>query len=1371
MDGKPSAKPGVTFRDLNVFGLSSADEYQHTAASYLLAIPKSIACLFRRQTTTAAHLLHDFFGIVQHGELLLVLGRPGSGCSTFLKVITGDMPGLKVAASSRVLCDGFPHTQRGLEGNAIYLSELDVHFPELTLGQTLTFAAATQGTRSNLSSNAREVGRDIAAKFKLSAAYNSPVGNAMIRGLSGGEKRRTSIAEVFISERRLQCWDNSTRGLDSSTALAFVQLLRSSTINTQATVMMSIYQASDAIYQNFDKVMLLYEGHQIYFGPTELAVGYFFELGFDKPARATTADFLTSVTYPAERRIRQGYEDRVPRSAKEFADVWTRSDMAKALTQQIIGAEDTGQHGHRRHNITKPRSQNNAYNISIRSQVGLCIQRGRQRLRNHFVPPLAGVIGNTIIAIVVGSVYYDLPEDTNGMDKRAVLIFFSLIINAYAPAFDVLTMWAQRPIVEKHHRYAFYRPFTETIASIICDLPTKLATTIMFNVPLYFMTNLRRSASAFFTYIAFLIATTLTMSMFFRTVGSLSKTPEQSMVPSSMIIFIFSAYTGYIIPAKDMVSWLAWLRRLNPIAFAYESLMINEFADRAFPCARIIPFGIGYSGDDMSRKTCAVIGAAPGQIDIDGSAYIATKYSYHANHLWRNLGIILAMLVIFCGIHLVATEYIPAQRSRGEVLLYQRRSKTHTKLENDEEGGYPVGTVGIAPLQDIATEMVVVDGKEVDYVATPPQLKEDAAVFHWSSLDYSIQIKKNTRQILPNVEGWVRPGSLTALMGVTGAGKTSLLNCLAHRTMVGEVKGDIYLGSEVPDADFQRKVGYVQQEDIHLPTTTVREALEFSARLRGPGDGSPNGPDHVQDILQLLEMTSYADAVVGVPGEGLNVEQRKRLSIAVEMVAKPELLLFLDEPTSGLDSQTAWSICTLLRKLAISGQAILITIHQPSSQLFELFDRLLLLDHSGRVAYFGDIGKDSSTVIEYFERGGSLKCDGSKNPAEWILNVTNSSEDIESASQNRITAWHEKWAQSAERQEVLRQIAAFKKHSARSKNASALPHERQYAASFTTQFRLVTQRAFQEYWRDPVYLYCKIALCVVTTLLNGISFFNAKLDIQGITNIFFSVFLFTQLFSTIDQQVIPRLIDGRSLFEARERRSRSYSWTVFLAANVLVELFWQSIASILVFVTWYYPTGLWRNHDPTFAATERGGLTFCAIWFFCLWISTFSQAVGAGIQHAETAVQIATLFFWLSLVFCGVLVTPGDLPRFWHFVYRASPLTYFIDGTVVAGLANTAIKCSDVEMLRISPPAGRMCGDYLSHWIDAAGGYLKDPAATRDCEYCQISDTNILLSAFGIRVGDRWHNVGYLTVYVCFNILATFAIYWVARERRSRSSL
>jgi ABC-type multidrug transport system ATPase subunit len=110
---------------------------------------------------------------------------------------------------------------------------------------------------------------------------------------------------------------------------------------------------------------------------------------------------------------------------------------------------------------------------------------------------------------------------------------------------------------------------------------------------------------------------------------------------------------------------------------------------------------------------------------------------------------------------------------------------------------------------------------------------------------------------------------------------------------------------------------------------------------------------HVDKVIQLLDMQEYADAVVGVPGDGLNVEQRKRLTIGIELAAKPPLLLFIDEPTSGLDSQTSWAILDLLTRLSKAGQSILCTIHQPSAMLFQRFYRLLLLAEGGKTVYFG----------------------------------------------------------------------------------------------------------------------------------------------------------------------------------------------------------------------------------------------------------------------------------------------------------------------------------------------------------------------------------------------------------------------------------
>lgn len=192
------------------------------------------------------------------------------------------------------------------------------------------------------------------------------------------------------------------------------------------------------------------------------------------------------------------------------------------------------------------------------------------------------------------------------------------------------------------------------------------------------------------------------------------------------------------------------------------------------------------------------------------------------------------------------------------------------------------------------------------------------------------------------------------LQGVSGAGKTTLLDVLATRVSIGVVSGDTLINGVPTDATFQHQVGYVQQQDIHLSTMTVREALEFSAVLRQSSEvPRKERLQYVDHVIEMLEMEDFAGAVIGVPGEGLNVEQRKRLTIGVELAARPQLLVFFDEPTSGLDSQTSWAISVLIRKLANSGQAVLCTIHQPSAILFDQFDRLLLIAPGGKTVFFG----------------------------------------------------------------------------------------------------------------------------------------------------------------------------------------------------------------------------------------------------------------------------------------------------------------------------------------------------------------------------------------------------------------------------------
>lgn len=288
----------------------------------------------------------------------------------------------------------------------------------------------------------------------------------------------------------------------------------------------------------------------------------------------------------------------------------------------------------------------------------------------------------------------------------------------------------------------------------------------------------------------------------------------------------------------------------------------------------------------------------------------------------------------------------------------------------------------------------------------------------------------------------------------------------------------------------------MQQQDVHLETATVREALCFSAMLRQPKSVSAEDKcRHVEEVIRvnnpavflilymlirtkMLDMNEFAEAIVGIPGEGLNVEQRKLLSIGVELVAKPALLLFLDEPTSGLDSQSSLAIVSLLRKLADNGQAVLSTIHQPSSILFEEFDQLLFLAKGGRTVYFGEIGHNSQTLLDYFKKHGARSCGESENPAEYILEIVTAR-----TSSQTTQDWPEIWKSSDEsRSRIIEQDRIHHEMGSITMEDSNDGNRDEFSVPLYIQLRHTIIRIFQQYWRSPSYIWGKIMLGGVSAL-------------------------------------------------------------------------------------------------------------------------------------------------------------------------------------------------------------------------------------------------------------------------------------------------
>ena len=336
-------------------------------------------------------------------------------------------------------------------GEAIYTAETDVHFPSLTVGDTLEFAARARAPRHipgglDRISFAKHLRDVIMATFGIGHTIHTKVGNDFVRGVSGGERKRVSIAEAALSGAPLQCWDNSTRGLDSANAIEFCRTVRLSTDLLGATACVAIYQSPQSAYDVFDKVIVLYEGHQIFFGRTTEARGYFERLGFRCPDRQTDADFCTSMTSPQEREVKPGFENRVPRTPDDFAQAWKSSPEHERLMKEIEEYDRTYAIGgeyfekfkqSRRAQQAKAQRWRSPFTLSYNQQVQLCLWRGFLRLKADPSLTFFQLFFNFLMALVVGSVFYNLAPYTQSFYERGALLFFAILLNAFGSALEV----------------------------------------------------------------------------------------------------------------------------------------------------------------------------------------------------------------------------------------------------------------------------------------------------------------------------------------------------------------------------------------------------------------------------------------------------------------------------------------------------------------------------------------------------------------------------------------------------------------------------------------------------------------------------------------------------------------------------------------------------------------------------------------------------------------------------------------------------------------------------------------------------------------------------------------------------------------------
>ncbi|KFH43201.1 ABC transporter G family-like protein [Hapsidospora chrysogenum ATCC 11550] len=1372
---------GVTWHDLNVKG-TGPDAAVHENVGSQFNIPARLKESRGTRKPLLRTIVDNSHGCVKPGEMLLVLGRPGAGCTSLLKILANRRLGY-AQVTGEVRYGSMTANDAALyRGQIVMNTEEELFFPTLTVQQTIDFATRMKVPHqlpSDITSadEFRQTHRDFLLRsMGIEHTRDTKVGNEFVRGVSGGERKRVSIIETMATRGSVFCWDNPTRGLDASTALEYVRCVRAMTDALGLSSIMTLYQAGNGIYDLFDKVLILDEGKQTFYGPARRAKPFMEELGFLYTDGANIADYLTGVTVPTERRIRPGMENRYPRNADQLRSSYEATELKRTMALEYDypnsaeAADATKDFQEAVYAEKDPGlSKTSPLTVSFYTQVRSAVIRQYQLLRGDKVTFLIPQGLNFVQALISGSLFYNAPDDSSGLPFKAGSLFFAILLNSLLAMSEVTSSFAARPVLAKHRGFALYHPAAFCFAQIAADIPLVLMQVTLFALPVYWMTGLKPTGEAFMTYWVTTITVTMCMTALFRAIGAAFSSFDAASKVSGFLMSALIMYTGFLIPKPSMHPWLAWIFWINPLAYGYEAVLSNELHGQLIPCVgrNLVPNGPGYSNSEFQACT-GIRGAPMGASVITGDQYLQ-GLSYSHAHVWRNFGIVWAWWVLF----VVLTVYFTSNWSQvsgnsGYSVIPREKADRTKHLAVDEEArpgldlhdsSHPSGT---SPVDGEKGGGPASSSSEMD-----AQLTRNTSIFTWKGLSYTVKTPSGDRVLLDNVQGWVKPGMLGALMGSSGAGKTTLLDVLAQRKTEGTIKGSILVDGRDLPVSFQRSAGYCEQLDVHEPLSTVREALEFSALLRQSRDTPVEKKlKYVDTIIDLLEMHDIENTLIGTTAAGLSVEQRKRLTIGVELVSKPSILIFLDEPTSGLDGQAAFNIVRFLRKLADVGQAVLVTIHQPSASLFAQFDTLLLLAKGGKTAstaclyaerdvYFGDIGHDGATVKEYFGRNGA-PCPQNANPAEHMIDVVSGS----SISAGR--DWNEVWLASPEYAAMTQELDHIIRDAA-SKPPGTLDDGHEFATPIWTQLKLVTNRNNVSLWRNTGYINNKFMLHIFSGLLNGFTFWRIGNSVADLQLRLFTIFNFIFVAPGVIAQLQPLFLERRDIYEAREKKSKMYHWSAFTTGLIVSELPYLVLCAIVYYVTWYYTVGFPSGSD-------KAGAIFFVMLMYEFIYTGIGQAIAAYAPNAVFAILVNPLVIGILVFFCGVYVPYSQIQEVWRYwLYYLNPFSYLMGSMLVFSTFDAPVHCGRDEFAVFDAPDGQTCGEYLADYMQGLGSRtnLLNPNDTQHCRVCQYRTGSDYLYTMDLK--DYYYGWRDAAIVALFAISSYACVYALMKLRTKES--
>ncbi|KAF8393294.1 hypothetical protein HHK36_021535 [Tetracentron sinense] len=1243
-------------------------------------------------------ILHDVSGIIKPCRMTLLLGPPSSGKTTLLLALAGKLDSdLKI--SGRVTYNGHELHEFVPQRTAAYISQNDLHIGEMTVRETLAFSSRCQGVGTRYEMLAELSRREKAANIKpdpdidifmkaiategqesnvmtdyilkilgLEVCADTMVGDDMLRGISGGQRKRVTTGEMLVGPAKALFMDEISTGLDSSTTFQIVNSLKQSIHILNGTAIISLLQPAPETYDLFDDIILLSDGHIVYQGPREHVLEFFESMGFKCPERKGVADFLQEVTSRKDQEQYWAHKDEPYSfvSVKEFAKAFQSFHVGSKIGDELAIPFDKTK-SHPAALTTKK------YGVNKTELLKASISREFLLMKRNSFVYIFKVTQLTITALITMTLFLRTEMHRDSVTSGGIYtgaLFFSVITIMFNGLSELAMTIAKLPVFYKQRDLLFYPSWAYALPTWILKIPITFLEVAAWVFITYYVIGFDPNVERFFKQYLLLLLINQMASALFRFIGAVGRNMIIANTFGAFALLVCFVLGGFILARESVKDWWIWGFWMSPLMYAQNAIATNEFLGNSWK--HVLPNSTEPLGVEVLKSR----------------GFFTDAYWY-----WLGTGALLGYVLIFNFLYTLALSYLnPFGKAQSiiseETLNQQHADRTGENIELPSRGNNSAdrttsGDRGDEIRRSISSKSSSV---RIEAIEDANQNRKRGMVLPFEQLSitfddvrYSVDMPQEMKtqgvlddrlELLKGVSGAFRPGVLTALMGVSGAGKTTLMDVLAGRKTGGYIEGNITISGYPKNQEtFARISGYCEQNDIHSPHVTVYESLLYSAWLRLPPDvDSATRKMFIEEVMELVELNSLREALVGLPGvNGLSTEQRKRLTIAVELVANPSII-FMDEPTSGLDARAAAIVMRTVRNTVDTGRTVVCTIHQPSIDIFEAFDELFLMKRGGQEIFVGPLGRYSSHLIKYFEgiQGVSKIKDG-YNPATWMLEVTTAAQEV---------ALGVDFTDAYKNSDLYRRNKALiGELSTPPPGSKDLYFPTQYSQSFFTQCIACLWKQHWSYWRNPPYTAVRFLFTTCIALMFGTIFWDlgSKREVQqDLINAMGSmyaavVFLGVQNASSVQ----PVVAIERTVFY-REKAAGMYSALPYAFGQVMIEIPYIFVQALVYGVIVYAMIGF-----------EWTVAKFCwnifFMYFTLLYFTFYGMMTVAVTPNQNIAAIVSAAFYGLWNLFSGFIIPRTKMPVWWRWYYWACPVAWTLYGLIVSQFGDIQDRFVDTD--------------------------------------------------------------------------------------------